>query len=141
MSRNEDPKIYLYKRIVDAKLYMDRHYLNEIDIARIAAEACFSKFHFLRLFKQMYGITPHKYLTKLKIEKARELLENGATISDTCQSLGFSSMSSFNKLFRQHLKINPSSYSSNARTFNKTLAASPLEHIPPSFVLYMGWNK
>jgi AraC-like DNA-binding protein len=141
MSKEDFPKIYLYKRIVDAKLYIDRYYLNEICIASIASEACLSKFHFLRLFKQMYGITPHKYVTRLRIEKAKSLLEGGASISETCHSLGFKSLSSFNKLFRQHLKDNPSAYSITARALIKKMADTPLNCIPQCFVMYMGWDK
>ena len=141
MRQKEHPKIYLYKRIVDAKLYIDKQYLSDLDINHIASEACLSKFYFHRLFKQMYGITPHKYLTRLRIEKAKKLLESGATISETCQSLGFSSMSSFNKLFRKYLKCNPSAYSSNAKALNKIVAKTPLDCIPRCFVMYMGWEK
>jgi AraC-like DNA-binding protein len=74
-------KKYLYKRIVDGKLFIDRYYLEDIDINHIAGKACFSKFHFLRLFKQTYRITPHQYLITLRIEKAKELLRNNTSIT------------------------------------------------------------
>ena len=108
-------KIYLYKRIVDTKLYIDKHCLENINIDNIVLEACLSNFHFYRSFRQTCGITPHRYLTRLEIEKDMELLEEGATISQTCYLLGFLSLSSFNKLSRQHLKTNPSVYSREAK--------------------------
>ena len=47
----EYPKLYLYRRIVQAKLFIDSHYAGDIDLEQIADEAYFSKFHFCRLFK------------------------------------------------------------------------------------------
>lgn len=64
MKKDQYPKMYLYKRIVQAKLYIDNHYANNIDLNDISDEAYFSKFHFIRLFKSIYGKTPHQYLTQ-----------------------------------------------------------------------------
>jgi AraC-like DNA-binding protein len=118
------PKMYLYKRMVDAKLFIDGHYLDSINIDTIANRARLSKFHFIRLFKQLYGITPHKYITKLRMETAKEFLQKGLSISNTCYRLGFTSLSSFNKLFRQYQKINPSAYSRQIKDSNCKIAPS-----------------
>jgi AraC-like DNA-binding protein len=121
--------------MLDAKLFIEANYLESIDIDMIASEACVSKFHFIRLFRQMYGITPHKFLSHLRIERAKELLEEGATISKTCYLLGFTSLSSFNKLFRQYLDVSPSFYQQQLALRR----SMPLTYIPHSYVLYMGW--
>jgi len=55
MKEFSHPKIYLYRRVVQAKLYMDKNYAENIDLNNIADEAFFSKFHFIRLFKKSYG--------------------------------------------------------------------------------------
>jgi AraC-like DNA-binding protein len=141
MPKETYPRIYLYKRIVEAKLFMDRHFLDNVDVNRVANEACLSKFHFLRLFKQTYGITPYQYMTALKIERARELLQDGLTISDTCYSLGFESLSSFNKLFKRHLKVNPSVYSLRVKDRSKCIALAPLQYVPQCYIEYMHWDK
>ena len=47
------PKIYLYRRVVQAKLFIDGHFDENIELDNIAEEACFSKFHFIRLFKKI----------------------------------------------------------------------------------------
>ncbi len=49
------PKIYLYKRVVQAKLFIDNRFGDDIDLNNIADEAYLSKFHFIRLFKIIYG--------------------------------------------------------------------------------------
>ena len=51
------PKIYLYRRIVQAKLFIDNHFGEDIDLGNIADEAFFSRFHFIRLFKTIYNKT------------------------------------------------------------------------------------
>jgi AraC-like DNA-binding protein len=74
-------KIYLYKRIVQAKLFIDANFAGDIDLDNIADEAYFSKFHFIRLFKSIYGKTPHQYLISVRIEKAKEFLKNGLPLT------------------------------------------------------------
>ncbi len=75
------PKIYLYRRIVQAKLYIDKHFDEEIDLDNIADEAYFSKFHFIKLFKSIYQKTPHQYLMIVRLEKAKTLLKEGVIAS------------------------------------------------------------
>src|SRR5579871_3645265 len=87
-------KEYLRKRIVDAKLFIDQHFSENISIEAMAEKACFSKFHFIRLFTKSYGMTPHQYLTDLRIGKAKQLLRKGCTVSAALAATGFASMSS-----------------------------------------------
>src|SRR5882724_4456031 len=70
------PKVYLYKRIVQAKMFIDQNYARTINLNDIADEAIFSKFHFIRQFKQIYGKTPHQYLVSVRIAQAKYLLNN-----------------------------------------------------------------
>ena len=104
------PKVYLYKRIVQAKLFIDNNYHQNIDLNNIADEALFSKFHFIRLFKKIYGKTPHQYLTIVRIEKAKERLQTETFISAVCYSVGFDSISSFTGLFKKIAGLTPSAW-------------------------------
>ncbi|HYG50869.1 MAG TPA: AraC family transcriptional regulator [Flavobacteriales bacterium] len=61
------PKIYLYRRIVDPKLFIDQNYADNIDLNNIADEVYFSKYHFCRQFRKIYGKTPHQYLIRVRI--------------------------------------------------------------------------
>src|SRR5687767_15897771 len=99
------PKVHLYRRIVQAKLFIDNHYSDNIDLGNISDEAYFSKFHFIRLFKKIYGKTPHQYLTSVRIGKAMELLKANIPVSDVCYAVGFESLSSFSGLFKRIVAV------------------------------------
>lgn len=88
------PKIYLYRRVVQAKLFIDNNLDKDIDLDAISDEAYFSKFHFIRLFKSIYNKTPHQYLTYVRIEKAKLLLQNDISVTAVCFAVGFDSASS-----------------------------------------------
>ena len=65
-------KDYLYKQAIEAKLFIDKHFADGINLGDIAGKAFFSKFHFIRLFKKNYGRTPYQYLTEVRIAKAKK---------------------------------------------------------------------
>jgi AraC-like DNA-binding protein len=135
------PKIYLYRRIVQAKLFIDAHYSESIDLDNIADEANFSKFHFIRQFKLIYGMTPHQYLTMVRIEKAMHLLRSGIPVTEACFAVGFESLSSFSGLFKRMAGASPSSYLLHQQQMKEQIIRSPLKFIPGCFVQNMGWTK
>lgn len=131
----------MYKRIVDAKLYIDANYANKIELNNISDEACFSKYHFLRLFKEAYGKSPHKYLTEVRIHHAKELLRVGESVSDTCYSVGFESLPSFTKLFKKSVGIPPSEFSTKSQNMAEEQQATPLKFVPNCFAENNGWSE
>ena len=135
------PKIYLYKRIVQAKLFIDTHFSENIDLDNISDEAYFSKFHFIRLFKTIYGKTPHQYLTRVRIENAKELLQNEISVSDVCFAVGFDSISSFTALFKRYTKLSPSEYSRQLKKRKEQIKRAPLQFIPTCFAEQKGWTE
>jgi AraC-like DNA-binding protein len=134
------PKIYLYRRIVQAKLFIDKFYFNHIDLDNIADEAYFSKFHFIRLFKKIYNKTPHQYLIYVRIEKAMQLLQSNTTVSEVCFSIGFNSISSFTGLFKKTVGLTPSGYQNKQHQLKIDIARSPLKFIPNCFAVKNGWT-
>src|SRR5436190_17487539 len=110
MLQEQYPKIYLYRRIVQAKLFIDQFYFEKIKLDNISDEACFSKFHFIRLFKKCYNKTPHQYLIYVRIEKAKLLLQTKTKIADICFAVGFESVSSFTGLFKNLVGLTPAAY-------------------------------
>jgi AraC family transcriptional regulator len=102
----------IYRRLLTAKIFIHDHISGMPTIAEIAAEACLDKFHFLKLFKGFYGITPHQYLVKLKLERAFALLATGRfTVMEVCQSVGFESQGTFTNLFKKYYHLLPSDVS------------------------------
>src|SRR5690349_22180622 len=110
MTSSELQKVDLYRRIVQAKLFIDSNFASQIDAGEIADEACYSKFHFIRAFKSIYGRTPHQYLTHVRIERAKELLEQEASVTEACFAVGFDSLGSFTTLFKRLEGVTPSEY-------------------------------
>jgi len=108
-------KEYLTARLIKAKLFMDLNYDRPIDIAAIADASHFSKFHFIRQFKTLYGKTPHQYLTTVRIEKAKYLLRSLEAVSSICFHLGFDSISSFTGLFKKMTGTTPAAYQKKYR--------------------------
>ena len=135
------PKVYLYRRIVQAKLYIDTHYAESIDLTNISDEAYFSKFHFIRLFKSIYHKTPHQYLTAVRIDNAVKLLRSGKSVSEVCYAVGFESLSSFGSLFKRTVKVSPSVFLEEQQQAKKQILKSPLKFVPGCFVYQNGWDE
>jgi len=138
---DEYPRQYLYRQIVRAKLFIDANYSSAIDLGNIADEACFSKFHFARLFRNIYGKTPHQYLTEIRIQRSRHLLEQGASVKQACFAVGFDSVTSFTGLFKRRIGITPAAYQSERLSRNSEIARIPLKHIPNCFAEKKGWTQ
>lgn len=134
------PKVYLYRRIVQAKRYIDEFFGEPLDLDEIAGEAAFSKFHFLRLFRMAYGQTPRQYLIRVRIEKARKLLEIPVSVSEACSRVGFDSLSTFSGLFKRLTGRSPSDYQRWQLARKEQLAKGPLEFIPGCFAESKGWK-
>lgn len=139
MATENFPKVYLYRRIVYAKLFIDEHYAEKIDLDNIANEAFFSKFHFIRLFYTLYKKTPHQYLSYTRIEKARQLLLSDISVSQSCYAVGFESVSSFTGLFKRLTGQTPSAYQKEQQQKLADVAETPLKYIPNCFAEMNGW--
>lgn len=135
------PKIYWYRRLVQAKLFIDTHYTDNIDLGNIADEAYFSKFHFIRQFKSIYRKTPHQYLIFVRMEKAMELLKRGIPVSEVCYTVGFESLSSFSGLFKRTVGMAPSTYLLQQQKIKAQIVKSPLAFIPACFAEKSGWTE
>src|SRR6266404_1996954 len=135
------PRQYLYRRVVRAKLYIDEAFASNIELTNIAGEACFSKFHFIRLFKTIYGKTPHQYLIHVRIESAKLLLANGETVARVCYSVGFDSITSFTGLFKRRTGLTPAAYQLREILRANEIVSRPLKFVPNCFVEKNGWGE
>lgn len=135
------PKAYLYRRIVHAKLFMDGHYTEAIDVDAICGKAALSKFHFIRLFKQVYGATPRAYLSGLRLERAQQLLDEGASVADACHAVGFESPTTFSNAFKRRTGSTPAAYRRARAARAHSIATEPMEHIPNCYAHWLGWTQ
>ncbi len=125
----------IYERVVNAKLFIDNNFDGSLDLASISQQACFSPFHFHRLFTTIYRKTPHQYLTYKRLEKARLLLEKeGISITEVCNSVGFESLGSFSTLFKKQSGFAPQYYRNIAYLKKKLAKEQPKTFIPHCFV-------
>lgn len=133
------PRIYMYRRLVQAKRYIDLHFSETLDLDMVADEACFSKFHFIRLFSEVFGKTPHQYLTAVRIANAKKLLATGLPVQDTCFTVGFESVSSFTALFKKITGDRPSTFRQRSLKRKIEIREKPLQFIPHCFAQSNGW--
>src|ERR687894_1300798 len=106
-----------YRSLTDARDFMRHVYQRPINLPDISARANLSPYHFLRLYRQTYGETPHEFLTRLRIERAKVLLAKGShNVTEACFEVGFSSLGSVSTLFAYRVGLSPSEYRRYARS-------------------------
>ncbi|MFG2962919.1 MULTISPECIES: helix-turn-helix transcriptional regulator [unclassified Streptomyces] len=95
-----------------AKDAMDRDWADPaLDLDAVAAHAGYSRYHFLRVFKEAYGETPGQYLTHRRIERAEELLRAADLgVTEICHLVGFSSLGTFSATFKARTGLSPTEY-------------------------------
>jgi AraC family transcriptional regulator len=91
--------------------FIDTNYSRDLSLTELAAVAGMSTFHFAREFKRATGTSPHQYLLKIRIERAKELLSKSEMpLVDVGFQSGFSHQSHFSRLFRKLTGTTPQSY-------------------------------
>ena len=94
-----------------ARDHADRHYAEPLDLETLAGVAGLSKFHFQRLFRATYGVTPAAYVSQRRVERAQDLLRaTNLTVTEVCHVVGFSSLGSFSSRFRELVGESPSDF-------------------------------
>jgi AraC-like DNA-binding protein len=126
--RNHHPGFY--RQLLCAKLLIDQHYAECLDLNALASAACFSKFHFIRLFKTVYKRTPHQYLREVRVERASLLLTRELSIADVCDAVGFQSPGAFCTVFKEHTGLSPAAYREQLRIRRLRLKTEPLAFVP-----------
>ena len=84
-----------------ARDLMDRDYAQPLDVPAMARAALMSPAHFSRKFRAAYGETPYSYLMTRRIERAKALLRQGRSVTDTCVAVGCTSLGSFSSRFTE----------------------------------------
>lgn len=107
----EHPNADLRERLWRARKFIDECYDQPLDLGEISKQACLSRYHFLRSFRDAFETTPRQYLIQRRIEKAKELLRvRSLSVTDICFEVGFQSLGSFSSLFRRCVGDAPVAY-------------------------------
>ena len=96
--------------VIGIRNYIESNYDGEINLDLLSHNQLVSKYHLLRLFKKYYGQTPRQYLIDKRIEKSKEHLIKGLSITETCFAVGFESLGSFSTLFKTKTGKSPSKF-------------------------------
>lgn len=96
------------RRAVETALWIDAHSHRQIDLDDAAAQAGISPFHFLRLFSNVLGVTPHQYLVRSRLRHAARLLaDDERSITDIAYDVGFGDLSNFVRTFHRAAAVSP----------------------------------
>jgi AraC-like DNA-binding protein len=96
--------------LLRAKEYILAHLETDLSLDEISQAAHLSKYHFLRLFRQQFGITPHQYVLSCRVNAARSALESGVAPSEAAFRYGFTDLSHFNRRFKRIYGKTPYQY-------------------------------
>ena len=127
MSATEDAN----RRLLRARDAIDRHFADPLDIPALARVALMSPAHFIREFKAAFGEPPHRYLRRRRVERAMALLcSTDQPITDICMAVGFSSLGTFSRTFREIVGLSPKAYRASH---------PPVARVPTHFS--MAWTR
>ncbi|MCI4671611.1 MAG: AraC family transcriptional regulator [Bacteroidia bacterium] len=101
----------LYRRLCQTQAYIHGNLNSPLDLDTLSQVACLSKYHFIRLFKEVYGETPRQYLIKQRLDRAKNLLVSSKkTFHEICHEVGLKDSSSFGRLFKRSFGATPQIY-------------------------------
>ncbi|WP_128894612.1 helix-turn-helix domain-containing protein [Longirhabdus pacifica] len=105
---NENP--YFYQSLE----YLDQHLCdNKLSLERVASQAYVSKCYYSRIFQKYVGKGFKEYIIDKRIQKAKQMLENGESVTDVCFSIGYNDLTHFARMFKKVVGVNPSTYRAN----------------------------
>jgi AraC-like DNA-binding protein len=104
------------RRMLRARDAMDLRFAEPLDIPALARIAHVSEAHFIRTFRATFGETPHRYLQRRRVERSMFMLrETSRSVTEICLDVGFSSLGTFSRTFREIVGVPPSAYRRGAK--------------------------
>ena len=91
------------------KTYLENSYMHPVNIQEIAESQFIDRRYLTQLFRKAYGVPPQTYLMELRLEKAREFLRMGRSVTESAAMAGFTDLSNFTRKYKSRFGVNPSS--------------------------------
>ena len=111
----------LSARLVKVRDYIDQRYHQPLRLEQMAQVVYASPYHFLRMFKEAYGQTPHQYLIQRRLDASRNLLETTSLrISEISERVGFQNANGFYKAFKRRYDCSPAAFRESGRQLRPT---------------------
>ena len=129
----------VFRRLCRARDLVHERSREPLTVAQLARSAGVSRYHFLRLFRDAFGATPHQYLMRVRLERARKLLAaDAASVTDVCMEVGFSSLGSFSSLFAKRVGLPPTGYRKKVYWVRELPGGVSRLYIPSCFLIGLG---
>jgi len=117
------------RRAVETALWIDANSQRDINLDAAASQTGISPFHFLRLFANVLGVTPHQYLVRSRLRHAARLLaDEDGSVTDIAYDVGFGDLSNFVRTFLRAAGISPRAFREASRGNRKILQDRPALH-------------
>jgi AraC-like DNA-binding protein len=137
LCRNREPRLFdpaTFARLCRARDYLAASYRQRVTLTDAARCACLSPFHFNRVFAQVFGETPHEFLTRIRIDEAKKLLLlDSRSVTDVCFDVGYGSLGSFSTRFRSLTGLSPAAFRREARICFGGFASHWLYYVPACY--------
>jgi len=129
----------LFRRLCRSRDFLAAGLDQPLRLADAAREAGLSPYHYHRLFARTFGETPHEFLTRRRIDRAKRLLvREELPVTEVCLAVGYESLGSFSSLFRSMVGYSPSEFQRGLRKIFTIPAMTPYRFIPNCFLLRHG---
>ena len=101
-SAKRKTKEELFRRVSIAKEYIQYNFSQKLSVDELAQMASLSKYHFLRVFKELFDCTPYQYMLRLKLNAAKKLMIKGYSYTQICDEVGFSDPKNLRKALKRY---------------------------------------
>lgn len=133
-----------FRRLIRARDFLASAFADEVRLEEAAREACLSAFHFQRLFARTFGESPNEFVTRLRMERARNLLETGEMpVTEICMEIGYLSLGTFSRRFAERVGRSPIEHRREARRWVAPRNGWRIYELPRCFRAFWlgeGWN-
>jgi AraC-like DNA-binding protein len=105
----------VFQKLCEARRLLGDVAEERLPVEQVARRVGMSRFHFIRQFEALFGMTPHQYRIRGRLDRAKELLARGVAVTDVCLDVGLDSLGSFSDSFSRRIGTAPSDFRKRAR--------------------------